>query len=161
MNKHVTRYLLEAAAEQPDKVALELPDVEVGYGELAYEARLVADGLRSFELCDGAAIGIMLPNVPEFVEALYGAWLASDVVVPMNVLLTAAEIRYLVQDSRLAALIVVDRFLPQVEAAIHGLPNPPRVFVVGQPGSHTPYERLVEVPPTRGALPELATDAHV
>jgi long-chain acyl-CoA synthetase len=144
MSKHICEYLQDAGTEQPDTVALEFMGRNVSYGMLWRNARKLAAGLESHDIAPGAAIGLMLPNLPQFPEVLYGSWLHGNVVVPMNVLLVAPEIRYLVQDSAIKALFVYEAFLPQVEAAIADMGAPPRVFVVGKAGRHTAYAELME-----------------
>jgi long-chain acyl-CoA synthetase len=158
--QHVFENLLSAEAETPERVALEFMGQPITYGALAQNARKLASGLRAHGVEPGQSVGLILPNIPHFAEALYGSWLNGNVVVPMNVLLTAPEIRYLVEDSSIRALFVFQMFVPQVEAAIADLPNPPRVFVVGEAGPHTPYTALIE-----GQEPvtprEASADEHV
>ncbi|HKU39794.1 MAG TPA: AMP-binding protein [Polyangiales bacterium] len=146
MSTQVYDYLLKAAAEVPDAAALEFMGQPVTYGRLADNARKVASGLEAQGIAPGASLGLMLPNIPQFVEALYGSWLHKNVVVPISVLATGPELRYLIEDSKIKALFVFEMFLPQVEAGIADLANPPKVFVVGNPGKHTPYGALLENP---------------
>ena len=160
MTDHIFDKLLQAAAEQPDAVALEFMGQRITYAALAQNARKLASGLRAHGLQQGQSVGLMLPNLPQFAEALYGAWLNGNVVVPMNVLLKAPEIRYLVGDSKLQAMFVFDAFLPELEAAIAGMDAPPRIIVVGKPGPHTPYGALLETRPPDGAR-SASPDEHV
>jgi long-chain acyl-CoA synthetase len=160
MTKHICEYLQDAGTEQPDKIALEFMGQGVSYSALWRNARKVAAGLTTQDVAPGGSIGLMLPNLPQFAEALYGSWLHGNVVVPMNVLLVAPEIRYLVQDSAIKALFVYDAFLPQVEAAIADMGAPPRVFVIGKPGRHTPYAALLDEVPLASLRPTSA-DPHI
>ena len=144
MVKHVFEYLLAAEAETPERIALEFMGQKVSFGALAQNARKLASGLRAQGVRPGTSVGLILPNIPHFPEALYGSWINGNVVVPMNVLLTPPEIRYLVEDSSIRALFVFEMFLPAVEAAIAELAEPPRVFVIGNPGKHTAYGALLE-----------------
>ena len=57
-------------------------------------ALLAAEGVEP-----GDRIGIMLPNVPAFPIAFYGALAAGAVVVPMNPLLKSREVAYYLGDS--------------------------------------------------------------
>jgi long-chain acyl-CoA synthetase len=144
MANHVFETLLKAQAEHPNRTAIEFMGQQISFGVLAQNARKLATGLSAHGVDRGAAVGLLLPNIPHFAEALYGAWMHGNVVVPMNVLLTPPEIRYVVEDSKIQALFVFEMFLPQVEAAIAGLREQPRVIVVGNPGRHTAYSALVE-----------------
>jgi long-chain acyl-CoA synthetase len=144
MVNHVFENLLNAQAEHPNRTALEFMGQQISFGVLAQNARKLATGLGAHGIERGASVGLMLPNIPHFAEALYGAWMHGNVVVPMNVLLTPPEIRYLVEDSKIQALFVFESFVPQVETALAGLRDAPRVIVVGNPGRHTAYAALLE-----------------
>ena len=48
--------------------------------------------LRARGVSAGDRVGVMLPNGPEFVALLYGAWRLGAVVVPFNVLLAEPEV---------------------------------------------------------------------
>ena len=144
MGKQVYDFLLEAAAEEPKSVALEFMGKPITFGLLAENSRKLASGLAAQGVQPGSSVGLMLPNIPHFPEAMFGSWLNGNVIVPMNVLLKAPEVRYLIDDSQIRALFVFEMFLPEVDAAIADMADPPRVFVVGNPGRHTPYGTLVE-----------------
>jgi long-chain acyl-CoA synthetase len=144
MSMQVYDYLLKAAAEVPDAAALEFMGNPVTYARLAENARKLANGLEAQGIKRGESVGLLLPNIPQFVEALYGSWFHGNVVVPMSVLYTAPEIRYLVEDSSIRALFVYEMFLPQVDAALETMTSKPKVFVIGNPGKHVPYGALIE-----------------
>jgi long-chain acyl-CoA synthetase len=159
MAKHVFDYLLEAGAQEPKTVALEFMKQPITYEALALRARTVASGLAAHDVKPGVSVGLLLPNIPQFAEALYGAWINGNVVVPMNVLLTPPEIRYLVDDSAIRALFVYEMFLPAVEAAIEGMAKPPRVIVVGNAGKHVSYADLFKQAPATPA--PVGGDPHI
>jgi long-chain acyl-CoA synthetase len=146
MVRHVYDYLLSAAAEVPNGVALEFMGRPITFGALGESARKLAGGLAKQGIPSGSSVGLMLPNIPQFAEALYGAWLNDNVVVPINVMSTPPELRYLIEDSSIRAIFVYEMFLPQVEAALSELSTRPRVIVVGNHGAHTPYAALLEGP---------------
>ena len=160
MTKQVYEYLLDAAAEVPDSPALEFMGQPSTFGKLAENARKLANGLEAQGISKGEALGLMLPNIPHFVEALYGSWLHGNVVVPMSVLSTGPEIRYLVEDSSIRAIFVFEMFLPQVDAGLAGLANPPKVFVVGNPGKYIAYGTLIEGQDPLATPKAPAGDAH-
>jgi len=162
MTERVYDFLLKPAAEQPERAAIEFIGRPVSYAALGDRARRVSAGLTQLDVPPEASVALLLPNIPQFVEALYGAWMNGSVIVPLNVLSTAPEIRYFVQDARVRALFTLDRFLPQVEAAIADLPDPPRVIVVGDAGRHISYTTLLESAPRElGALHPIHNDSHV
>ena len=127
----VYEYLLNAAREEPDKACLEFMGKAIPYAYLADQARCVAAGIRGLGIEPGDSVGLMLPNLPQFVSALYGALMNGNVVVPLNVLLKPPEIRYQVEDSNMRLIFVFGMFLPQVEEAMAEMADPPKVIVIG------------------------------
>ena len=137
--------LLRTAARLPDKPALIAADgagarSTVSYGELASRVRAVAAGLRLLGLAPhrgahdrhhpdptaaagaladdaGDRVAIMLPNGPAMVEAVYGAWAAGLVAVPLGPGLTATETAAALADAAVAAVVVDHAVADTVAAA--------------------------------------------
>ena len=92
--------LLErAAADHPDRPALRLDDLVLTYAQLREAAGRMSALLAAHGVQPGDRIGIMLPNVPAFPIAFYGALAAGAIVVPMNPLLKSREVAYYLGDS--------------------------------------------------------------
>jgi len=137
-------YLLEAAKEAPDRVALEFMGQRLTYEELAAEARQVAAGLASLGIGPAASVAVMLPNVPQFVSAEFGILMSGNILVPFNVLLQGPEINYLVTDSNVRVILTHEAFLPSVEEGIKALDDPPVVYVLGDDlGEHRAFSELL------------------
>jgi long-chain acyl-CoA synthetase len=99
-----------AAAGQPDRTAIRLDDLSVSYRQLSDAARRVAALLTSAGLVSGDRVGLMMPNIPAFPVAFYGALTAGMVVVPMNPLLKGREVAYYLGDSGARVLFVTRDF---------------------------------------------------
>jgi long-chain acyl-CoA synthetase len=98
--------LLEgAAARHPDHPALRLDDLVLSYAQLRQAAGQMATLLASRGVEPGDRVGIMLPNVPAFPIAFYGALAAGAIVVPMNPLLKSREVSYYLGDSGAKAVV--------------------------------------------------------
>jgi len=105
--------ILQASARQrPDHVALKLNDFKLTYAQLDRAARGVARGLREKGLQPGDKVALMIPNVPEFTIGYFGILYAGCTVVPLNVLLSAPEVTYHLQDSE-ARLLVAHPFFAE------------------------------------------------
>jgi long-chain acyl-CoA synthetase len=89
----------ESAQRSPESPAIRLGAVELSYGELDDRSARLATLLREKGLEPGDRVGVMLPNVPEFPVAYYGALRTGCIVVPMNVLLKRREIAFYLEDS--------------------------------------------------------------
>jgi len=142
------QYLLEAAQEEPDRIALEFMGMQFPYSLVAAEARQVAAGLVAAGIKPGDSVGVMVPNIPQFVTVKYGILMAGAVLVPFNVMLQGPEIEYLVRDSDIKLIVAYEMFAPAVAAGIKNLASPPPVYVVGKEnhGFHYYHELLKDDP---------------
>ena len=143
MSFNLATIVREAAAETPDKPAVILDDVRVTYAQLDAASDQAAWGLRAAGLEPGQAVGLMMPNIPQFVVAYFGILKAGGVMVPMNVLLKAPEVAHYLRDSGARAIIVWDAVAAEAaKGAADAGDVPVHVVVTGM-----------------GAVPEGAHDA--
>jgi long-chain acyl-CoA synthetase len=91
--------LERAAADHPDNPAIRLDGLVLSYAQLRDAAGRFASLLASLGVQPGDRIALMLPNIPAFPVAFYGALAAGAVVVPMNPLLKSREVAYYLGDS--------------------------------------------------------------
>ena len=101
----ISSLLDQAAAEHPDHAALRMDDLVLSYAQLREAAGRMSALLASFGVEPGDRVGLMLPNVPAFPIAFYGALAAGAIVVPMNPLLKSREVSYYLGDSGAKAVI--------------------------------------------------------
>jgi long-chain acyl-CoA synthetase len=105
MSLNLGTILQASAAAHPEKVAIRLGPRALSYGELERAARGVAGSLRARGIGPGESVAVMVPNVPEFTIAYFGILYAGCTVVPLNVLLSAPEVAYHIEDSKARLLI--------------------------------------------------------
>lgn len=105
MALNIAYMLRESAKAYPHKPALLFDGGSLTYGQVDRLSDQLAAGLRATGFAPGDAIGLQLPNVPQFVISYFALLKAGCVVVPMNVLLKAAEVAYQLGDSQAKALI--------------------------------------------------------
>nr|WP_308801071.1 AMP-binding protein [Streptomyces polyasparticus] len=98
-----------AAAKAPDRTALAYFDGRLSYAEVDALSDAVAGHLAERGLADGDRVALMLQNSPHFVLALLGAWKAGAVVVPVNPMYKSGEVRHVLDDAQVTALICADR----------------------------------------------------
>ena len=91
--------LTTTAKEHGERPAVRLDDLVLSYDQLLDGARRVTALLKSKGVGPGDRVGLVLPNVPPFPVLFYGALAAGAVVVPMNPLLKAREVKYYLEDS--------------------------------------------------------------
>jgi long-chain acyl-CoA synthetase len=102
--------LQAGASARPDHPALKINDFAVSYAQLDRAARGVATALRQRGIEPGSQVAIMIPNVPDFTIAYFGILYAGCTVVPLNVLLSAPEVTYHLQDSEAKLLFAFPMF---------------------------------------------------
>src|SRR5580704_14578052 len=106
----ISSLLEQAAADHPEHAALRMDDLVLSYAQLREAAGRMSALLASLGVEPGDRVGLMLPNVPAFPIAFYGALAAGAIVVPMNPLLKSREVAYYLGDSGAKALIAWHQF---------------------------------------------------
>ena len=84
--------MLESARKFPFHLCLQYGENKFTYGQVAALSRQVALNLKNAGLVPGESVGLVLPNVPQFVFAYFGILLAGGVVVPLNPVYTLREL---------------------------------------------------------------------
>lgn len=106
-------WLLEDAAERfPTRDACRYYRQVLTYGQLLDQSRRMATALRARGLRPGDRVGILLPNVPEYLTALFGTWMAGGVAVPINPLMVPEEVAALLRTTSCRAVVCLDLLLP-------------------------------------------------
>jgi long-chain acyl-CoA synthetase len=105
--------LLEhSAAEFPDRTACVHLDHTITYRQLRDLARRTAHRLVQCGVRPGDRVGILLPNVPEFLAAINGIWMAGASAVAISPLSVPDEISALVAATDCRVVIALDMLAP-------------------------------------------------
>ena len=84
--------LEQAAADHGGRPAVRMDGLVLSYSQLRDAAGRMTSLLSFLGIAPGDRVAVMLPNVPAFPIAFYGALAAGAVVVPMNPLLKSREV---------------------------------------------------------------------
>tara|TARA_R110002072_G_scaffold302999_1_gene491025 strand:- start:54512 stop:56347 length:1836 start_codon:yes stop_codon:yes gene_type:complete len=107
--------LLErTASRHPDRVACHYYKQTVTYRELAGNARRTASALVKFGVKPGDRVGVLLPNLPEYLSVLNGIWMAGGIVVAMSPLMVAEEIDTFMTTTDCRVVIGLDVLAPLI-----------------------------------------------
>lgn len=140
---NVARWLERAGRSRSGHPALAFGEAVVAdYGELARRCAAIAASLR--ERCGlqpGDRVAIVAKNHPRYVEALFAAWWAGLVAVPVNAKLHASEIAWILEHAEARAVFTSSDTHPVVTSV--DLPHVGEVLELGGPA----YERLTEADP--------------
>jgi len=150
--------LRESAAERPDHIAVRLNERALSYAEVDRQARGIATALLQRGIAPGEAVALLIPNVPEFTTAYFGLLYAGITVVPLNVLLSAPEITYHLQDSD-AQLLIAHPFFAESARAGAAAAGVPVVWSSGE-GDDT-LDAMATQTPLAELHPTLPTDTAV
>ena len=131
MSFNLSVVLRESARLNPDKTAIIAEDQKITYAELDHASNIVAGNLVLSGIAPGDAVGLQLPNIPEFAMVFYGILKAGAVAIPMNILNKAPEITYFLKDAGAKALITISDF---AEEGVRGaeLAGVEKIFVLGE-----------------------------
>lgn len=107
--------LTRSACARPDHPAVIHGDRILTYSEFDRRVNRLVGMLRSVGLEAGDRVGILSPNCPEILEALFGIWKAGFVAVPMNFRLHPQEVAYILEHSGAKVLLYHSDLTAMVE----------------------------------------------
>lgn len=124
------------AARDPARTALVFEGHALGYGALDRRAGAAAARLRAAGVEAGDRVALLLPNVPAFPVAFFGALRLGAIAVPINPTLTAEELDFLLTEVGATVLVstptIAARLAPSTRALVrvvlldeHGLTEGP------------------------------------
>jgi len=145
MSFNLAVILSETARRSPDQAVTILGDSRMSYGELDELSGRLAAGLTASGIGPGDVVALQLPNIPQFLIAYFGILKAGGVVVPMNVMLKAAEVAFQLRDSSARALITWTGVLGEAApgAADAGVTQ---VYAAGGGSGAVPFGQLLKAP---------------
>ena len=105
----------------------------ITYGELARRTSRFAQLLRDLGVGVGDRVLVRLPNSIDYPTAFFGTMKRGAIAVPTSTLLTAEEVRYLVEDSGAAAIVIDPQSWGSMRSAIEGRGKLEHVVLAGEP----------------------------
>ena len=112
----------------PDKAALTFYGTEISFWELRLLVMRFANALGALGVQKGERVGIHLPNCPQYPIAYYAALSLGAIVVNLNPMYTAEELKLMANATGLTTLITFDMVLPAIRALYKEF-HIPRVIV--------------------------------
>lgn len=105
MPASIPRYLAETAQRLPDKIAIVSRKRCITFGELYNEAMATAECLREMGLKTGDRVGICMEKSVDQALSILGVLFANAAVVPILPRLKVPNIRHIITNSGMAAMI--------------------------------------------------------
>lgn len=120
------------AAQLPNKTALIDGDLSVDYRSLDRRTNQAANGLLDYGIELDERVCYLGKNSLSYFELLLAVSKSGAVTVPLNWRLSAAEIAYIVSDTKARLLFVDSEFSSVLEEVRRLLPNAPGVVMLGE-----------------------------
>jgi len=127
----ITDYVFRDAANYPERMAIsDGAGTSYTFGELEHAIRCFAGGLQSRGFGPGSCMGVMAPNVPEYMIVFHGVATAGGTLTTINPTYGAEEVRFQLQDAGASSLVTVPMFLDTAKAAAEGT-DVSEIIVIG------------------------------
>ncbi|TAM80776.1 MAG: acyl-CoA synthetase [Jatrophihabitans sp.] len=128
--------LFEHAVDKfPDRKALACGDELRSFAELEARANRLAHHLAARGVGTGSHVGMCLRNSVEAIETMLAVYKLRAVLINVNFRYTAREMRYVLENADVVAVVYESRFAPQVQEAAAGLALITHLLEVGG-GAH-------------------------
>ena len=109
------------AARDPFRVAIRFEGRSITYEALDRDARRLAAALRRRGVAAGERVALYLPNIPQFATAYYAVQKLGAVVVTVNAMFRAEEVRFLLANSGAVAVFAAADLLDHVPTDLPSL----------------------------------------
>lgn len=131
--------------ERPDKIALLSSQEEMTFREVNRQANQVANALTRLGIHGGDFVGLLSPDLPEWVTTFFGIWKIGGVAIGINTFLETADYDYILRDSYARLLIAHESLLDRILPVLDSLPFLQKIIVIGKeiPERFTSYDDWV------------------
>lgn len=120
---NLSAVLDESAKKFPNHVGYTNLGADATYAQMKGYAESFAAYLQSLpDMKPGDRIALMMPNLLQYVAAVFGILKAGMVVVNINPLYTPREVNHTLKDSGAKAIVVIENFARTVQKALDGAP---------------------------------------
>jgi fatty-acyl-CoA synthase len=158
--------LFRSAVRHPGKTAVVFGEQRVTYAELDATANRVANALAERGVRKGDRVALLSRNSYAFVVAYFASARLGSICVPVNYMLQAAEVAYILGHAEASALIVEEGLLPVAEEGIRQAGRHDAIGVraviaadtAAPPGGGEPFHEWMEHP--EAAPPEVELDEN-
>jgi long-chain acyl-CoA synthetase len=111
--------LLESAARRfPQRVVCTCLEQALTYAQAAEQARRLAAALIRLGAGPGRCVGLLLPNIPEYILALQATWLSGATALQLSPLMVPAELNKWLRMTACRLVVTLDLLAPNLTAAL-------------------------------------------
>ena len=113
--KTLVDVLRDRAKSEPDATALLFKGRRVSVAELDRASDALAHGFERLGIRHGDRVGLLLPNAPQFVVAMFAAWKLGAICAPQNPIHTDRELETSLAVSDPAVMVVLTPFYERLK----------------------------------------------
>lgn len=148
--------LEDTTRRMPRKCAIKFQKQKFTFQQLNESANRLAHGCEPLGIKKGDRIGILSENCPEYIFTYFALAKLGGIVVPINHLLTAEEIQFIVQDCQVTVLFTSKKFFQTIEPILSKMNSVQHVVIINDPNptKYTSFEKLLQ----SGSGEDLKTD---
>lgn len=114
-NISLTQMLDESVKKYGNHTAMTFNNKIYTYKEFDSMVKNVAGALKNKGIKKGDRVAIMLPNCPQYPINYYATLLCGGIVVQVNPMYQSEELLHVLKDSKVKALIILDKLLPIIK----------------------------------------------
>ena len=123
--------LADAAGRSGDAPAVTYRDITLSYAELWHAARAAGAGLRHLGLARGERVAVYLDKRVETVTAVFATSAAGGAFVPVNPVLRARQVAYILADCDVRVLVTTAERLESLRDELEQVKSLEQVILVG------------------------------
>jgi len=128
----------------PDAPALLYQDTTISYFGLDSWSERFSSVLGQCGFRPGDRLGVLLPNIPEFVVAMVGCSRLGGVICGVSTLLSTSELLHQLRDAQISALVTNSDYLTgKIAHVLRDLPDLKIIITVGDSTAFSNCERVV------------------
>ncbi len=116
-NQPLFVFLEQAAAKHPDHPCTIFKGAVISYRQMNLYADRLAAGLASLGVKKGDRVGLLMPNIPQFVMTYYAILKAGGIVVAMNPTYTPRELEKPLNDAGIEIVVAMSKFYNNLNEA--------------------------------------------
>src|SRR5579884_1125874 len=159
----INRHLREGRG---DKTAIICGERRLTYAEVAAQVNRLGNALLKLGVQAEQRVLLVLPDIPEFTAAYFGAMKIGAVAVPTSTALRGSDYSWFLEESRARVAIVDSTILKEFGPALSGAHNCKHLIVFGEPtdastaDGHLHWDQVVKrASPTLETAPTSKDDA--
>ena len=156
----LTEMLKESCRIYSRKKALIFGKERIVYHQLDNQVDRVNCGLIRLGIKKEEKIAILLKNCPEYIVSYFAILKAGGIVIPLNFMLKEEELKYILENAEVSAIITSPEFMPLISRLKLRLEKLNQIIIVGEevPGTIN-FSQLLNIISDSKEFPDIKSDS--